>query len=98
MESLQSFLGQDGDRTKWLLQLRPHFHAVSVQSFSLFPGEHEILLPPNMEFRVKSVIDLGHGLTEVQCEQIEELDPLMDFSEAGRYNMRNMTCLPNGSV
>ena len=36
-----------------------------------------------MEFRVKSVIDLGHGLTEVQCEQIEELDPLMDFSEAG---------------
>ena len=51
-----------------------------------------------MEFRVKSVIDLGHGLTEVQCEQIEELDPLMDFSEAGRYNMRNMTCLPNGSV
>ncbi|CAK9002532.1 unnamed protein product, partial [Durusdinium trenchii] len=82
VESLQAFLGQDGDRTKWLLQLRPHFHAVSVQSFSLFPGEHEILLPPNMEFRVKSVIDLGHGLTEVQCEQIEELDPLMDFSEA----------------
>ena len=57
---------------------------MSLQPFSLHPGENEILLPPNMEFRVMSVIDLGHGLTEVQCEQIEELDPLMDFSEAGR--------------
>eukprot|EP00913_Durusdinium_trenchii_P022545 g21177.t1 len=65
------------------LRLEGGAHVPSAGCAALLPdSEHEILLPPNMEFRVKSVIDLGHGLTEVQCEQIEELDPLMDFSEA----------------
>eukprot|EP00438_Fugacium_kawagutii_P008725 Skav234436 [mRNA] locus=scaffold1999:16921:17688:- [translate_table: standard] len=54
----------------------------AVKDFSLFPTENEILLPPNMEFRVKSVLDCGNDLTMVQCDQLEETDPLMDFSIA----------------
>ncbi|CAK9061953.1 unnamed protein product [Durusdinium trenchii] len=87
--SKQRFLALKGPRTKWLLHLRPNFHAVSIKEFSLFPGEYEILLPPNMEFKVKSILDCGHGLTEVQCEQLEEDDPLMDFYEVpGRRRAR----------
>lgn len=39
--------------------------------------------------QVKSILDCGHGLTEVQCEQLEEDDPLMDFYEVpGRRRAR----------
>eukprot|EP00438_Fugacium_kawagutii_P011578 Skav212066 [mRNA] locus=scaffold2639:76303:86913:- [translate_table: standard] len=80
--SMQDFLGTTGGRTNWVLHLSPNFHAVKIQDFSLFPTENEILLPPNMEFRVKSVLDCGNDLTMVQCDQLEETDPLMDFSIA----------------
>lgn len=82
VESLQDFLGTTGHRTKWELHLSPNFHPVKIQDFSLYPTENEILLPPNMEFRVKSVLDCGNDLTIVQCDQLEETDPLMDFSIA----------------
>ena len=39
-----------------------------------------MLLPPNVEFLVKSTYNHGNGLTEVQCIQLEETEPLMDFS------------------
>lgn len=35
-----------------------------------------------MEFKVKSVLDSGSGLIEILCQQIEEIDPIIDFTQA----------------
>ena len=81
VEGLKSFLGQTGPRTLWQLQLRQNFDGVNLKAFSLYPDEHEVLLPPQMEFKVNSAVDLGNDLTLVQCQQIEEIDPLIDFTQ-----------------
>ena len=81
VEGLKSFLGQTGPRTLWQLQLRQHFNGVNLQKFSLYPDEHEVLLPPQMEFKVISMMDLGSDLTLVQCQQTAEIDPLIDFTQ-----------------
>ncbi|CAK9090609.1 unnamed protein product [Durusdinium trenchii] len=82
VEGLQAFLGTSGPRTKWTLKLRPGFYGVDIRLFSFFPKEFEVLLPPQLEFEVKSVLDCGNGFIEVQCVQLEETDPILDFVQA----------------
>lgn len=57
-------------------------HAVLIQDFSLFPTENEIVLPPNMEFKVRDILHHGGGLVEVHCDQLDEVEALMDFKKA----------------
>jgi len=66
----------------------------AIQDFSLFPQEHEVLLPPNMCFRVESSWDAGHGLTMVQCKQTDTLDPLLSFCDSEQTNTPGPS-LPN---
>lgn len=56
-------------------------HAVLIQDFSLFPTENEIVLPPNMEFKVRDILHHGGGLVEVHCDQLDEVEALMDFKK-----------------
>ena len=41
-----------------------------IQPYSLFPGEEEILLEPEKQFRVTGVIE-GEGLTFINLEMLE---------------------------
>jgi hypothetical protein len=69
-DTMMTFLGKDGPRTLFQLQLRPGI-ARSLKDFSFFPDENELLLPFNVNFEVTAVRDLGHELTLVQCTQVE---------------------------
>jgi hypothetical protein len=78
VDVMQTFLGKDGARTLFQLQLRPGI-ARSLKDFSFFPDENELLLPINVEFEVTAVYDLGNELTMVQCTQVESDEPILDI-------------------
>lgn len=79
---MQTFLGQSGPRTLMTIKLT---EAVGrdLRDFSLYPGENEILLPPNMCFEVVDSFDAGHQLVMVQCQQTETIDGILDLSGVG---------------
>ena len=70
---MQEFMGTEGPRTLFQLELTERVGR-DLRDFSLFPSENEILLPPNMQFKVVSRFDAGHGFTMVQCKQVEAID------------------------
>jgi hypothetical protein len=80
VDVMQTFLGESGPRTLFMLTLQPGIGRC-VKDFSLFPTENEVVLPPNTEFEVVATVNLGHELTQVQCKQIESLDMILDMSE-----------------
>ena len=79
VDALQHFLGTDGPRTICHLHLVEPV-ARDIHDFSLFPQEHELLLPPNMMFEVQGVLNPAPGLYFLQCRQTETLDEIMSFS------------------
>jgi len=74
---MRTFLGKEGPRT--LLQINMIKRAKSLQDFSFFPSEEEVLLPPFSTFTIEDTVDLGHGLTMVQAQQIESVDELLSL-------------------
>jgi hypothetical protein len=78
VDVMKTFLGTEGPRTLFQLTLFPGI-ARSIQDFSLFPNENEVLLPINVEFDVTSICDMGHELTLVQCTQIESDEPILNI-------------------
>lgn len=78
IEVLETFLGTSGPRVIFHLRLTESV-ARDISPFSLFPKEMEVVLPPNMLFVVKSVLNAGHGLHQVQCEQTDTVDMLINF-------------------
>ena len=74
---MQSFVGQSGPRTLMTIEL-VEASGREVNAFSLFPGENEILFPPNMCFEVVDSFDAGNELIMVQCKQTETIDSIMD--------------------
>eukprot|EP00929_Paragymnodinium_shiwhaense_P056407 TRINITY_DN28221_c0_g1_i5.p1 TRINITY_DN28221_c0_g1~~TRINITY_DN28221_c0_g1_i5.p1 ORF type:complete len:602 (-),score=159.70 TRINITY_DN28221_c0_g1_i5:157-1962(-) len=79
IESTHEFLGKDGPRVLWTLEMQPVYLGVELHAFSFFEHECEVLLPPETVFRVTSVLDMGHDLILVQCQQIDE-PPLIAIS------------------
>merc|ERR1712217_331111 len=76
VKAMADFLSKDGPRVMWILEMMPTFFGRDISEFSFFP-EREILLAPQLEFKVVATLELGHGLVQVQCEQVKETDPLM---------------------
>ena len=78
---MNGFVGDTGSRTLYTLELTEPV-ARKIVDFSLFPGEDEVLLPPNVSFEIVSngVFAAGHGLTMVQCKQTETVDQILDLA------------------
>jgi hypothetical protein len=74
----EDFVGRSGSRVLFNLKLTEPVGR-DISDFSMY-REAEILLPPNMMFEVKGVLDAGNFLHILQCEQTESLDMLLDFS------------------
>lgn len=79
VDALQHFMGTSGSRTICHLRLVEPV-ARDIRDFSLFPHEHELLLPPNMMFEVEAALPMGNGLYFLQCRQTETLDEIMSFA------------------
>jgi len=79
IEVMQTFLGDQGDRTMIQIQLCESI-ARDIKDFSFFPSENELLLPPNISFEFTSKFNAGNGITIVQAKQIESLDSILDIS------------------
>ena len=83
VDVMHTFLGETGTRVLFMIELVEPFVARDVQEFSLFPGENELLLPPNVSFEVKSKVAMGGDLHIIQYKQIESLDSILDLTFVG---------------
>ena len=80
---MQTFVGQSGPRTLMTIQMAEN-SGRDVRDFSLYPGENEILFPPNMCFEVVDSFDAGNQLIMVQCRQTQTVDVILDLNSAGK--------------
>merc|ERR1711965_812930 len=62
-----------------------------ISAFSMFPQESEVLLPPNVRFKVVDHFEAGNGLTMVQLQQVASTDPLIKFGTLSRPAMTSST-------
>jgi hypothetical protein len=76
LEVQQQFTGKEGNRVLFQLQMRTACGR-DIRDFSMYPGETEILLPPNVQFVVKGLNDFGHGLHMIHLEEVEEPDEVI---------------------
>eukprot|EP00729_Bicosta_minor_P018989 gene18989-24177_t len=76
---MSEFMGMVGPRTLFNLELT-ELVGRDLRAFSMFESENEILLPPNMQFKVVSRLDAGNGLTIVQCKQVDADDEILSLS------------------
>jgi hypothetical protein len=76
---MQTFVGQWGARTLMTIKMAES-SGRDIRDFSLFPGENEILFPPNMCFEVVDSFDAGNHLIMVQCRQTETVDVILDLN------------------
>ena len=79
MNVMNTFVGSNGGRVLLDIELTEPVGR-DIQAFSLFPGENEILLPPNAQFEAVSRFDAGHGLTILQCKQVPSDEPLFHLA------------------
>ena len=80
---MQTFVGQSGPRTLMTIKMAEN-SGRDVRDFSLYPGENEILFPPNMCFEVVDSFDAGNQLIMVQCRQTQTVDVILDLNSAGK--------------
>ncbi|CAF0999256.1 unnamed protein product [Adineta steineri] len=66
--SNEQFLGQSGTRTLFSIDCSS---AKSIQQYSFFPVEEEVLLPPARQFQVKASLNSGNGLHIIQLKEVE---------------------------
>ncbi len=69
------FLGRSGTRTLFNIECQS---AKSIKSFSFYPEEEEVLLPPGRQFQVMSCLDPGNGLHIIQMKEIQPKFPLIN--------------------
>ncbi|CAF2102592.1 unnamed protein product [Rotaria magnacalcarata] len=60
------FLGKTGPRTMFMIDC---FSARNISKYSFYPSEDEKLLLAASHFKVKSILDQGHGLHTIQLEE-----------------------------
>lgn len=78
VEAMESFIGKHGPRVLMHLHLRRRGR--SFEDFSFFPGEFEIVLPPNTTFYIDSTFNAGNGLTIIQAQEIEPVEDILRMS------------------
>lgn len=69
-KTMEKFVGVNGSRTMLTLHLLPGT-GKRINVFSEF-DEEEILLQPDIPFKIVSIADLGNFLTLVECQQIKQ--------------------------
>ena len=77
---MKTFLGKSGPRVMFLIELTGPPIARDVKAFSLYPKENEVLLPPNVSFKVVSSFNSGNDFHIVQLKQTESLDEILDLT------------------
>lgn len=75
------FCGDSGDRTFFIINLTQS-QGRDITTFSLIPGEAEVLLPPGTTIKVVSVMSAGSGLTIIQLEELPSRDLILDLRDA----------------
>ena len=76
---MNRFVGSNGDRVILHLTLNESV-ARDIRPFSMFESERELLMPPNMIFRVDSIFNAGNGLYQLDCIQTPTLDELISYT------------------
>jgi hypothetical protein len=71
LETQTVFTGKTGSRVMFHVHLRTPLRGRNIRDFSLFPKENEILLPPLMQFKVKSRASLAEGLHMIHLEEVD---------------------------
>jgi hypothetical protein len=69
------FLGRSGTRTFFNIECQS---AKSIKSFSFYPEEEEVLLPPGRHFQVITCLDQGNGFHIIQMKEIQPKFPLIN--------------------
>jgi hypothetical protein len=69
------FLGRTGTRTLFNIECQS---AKSIKSFSFYPEEEEVLLPPGRQFQVIGCLNQGNGLHIIQMKEIQPKFPLIN--------------------
>ncbi|CAF3730844.1 unnamed protein product [Rotaria socialis] len=92
-DTLQSdqLCGTSGNRTIFNIDC---YSAKDIKHHSYFKSENEVLLLPGTEFIVVAVLDLGHGLTNVQMKEIEPKFPNRELI----YVSKAKVIAPNPSI
>jgi hypothetical protein len=91
---MNEFVGTVGKRTLFQVRLLSPSYGRSLQDFSLFPDESEILLAPGCTFDVTSIFDAGNGLTMVQLQQVPSADQILDLSSSAKPTNFQPTHVP----
>ncbi|CAF4212129.1 unnamed protein product, partial [Adineta steineri] len=73
--SNKQYLGQSGTRTLFAIDCST---AKSIQKYSFFPVEEEVLLPPARQFQVKASLNSGNDLHIIQLKELEPKFPLIN--------------------
>ena len=68
----EEYCGKSGARTMFHIEC---VSGVNIKNHSYYQNENEILLRPATQFRVISLLDLGHGLTQIQLREIFRTEP-----------------------
>lgn len=63
----ERFLGENGTRTKFIIKC---FSGKNIQKYSYYSSEHEVLLPPDLRFRVDRNDNHGNGLHVIHLTEI----------------------------
>jgi hypothetical protein len=71
----ERFLGRTGTRTLFNIECQS---AKSIKSFSFYPEEEEVLLPPGRQFQVIGCLDQGNGFHIIQMKEIQPKFPLIN--------------------
>ena len=74
------FHGDEGDRIKFIITTRS---AIDIRVYSAFPNEDERIIMPGTKFKVIGCLDCGHGLYEIQIEEIATRVPYIDHPHPG---------------
>jgi hypothetical protein len=69
IDVMNKFLGKEG-RTIFHLEMNGSTVGKELKAFSLYASENEVLLEPNVEFKMISKYVVGNGLTIIQCKQM----------------------------
>ena len=94
VEVLSEFLGQEGERTQLLIATRSY---VDIRRFSAYPLEDERLFLPGTMLSLKSKLNCGHGLIQIQlCDQPGP--PLMDFSHPQLHGPTTAMTMAVGAI
>ncbi len=75
-----NFLGTSGTRV--MFEITPTCQrARSISAISVYPGEEEVLFPPNTPFLVEGKMDEGNGLVRVLLREKLSFDLILDFND-----------------